>query len=140
MDWQDFPLRDALTIGTLVVLLAMTACSREPATAAPPATTAMPAAAAPVMPTVTGAPTASAATQRNVVINGQPLGAAQLAELESHFQLRINDGRYWYDRISGAATGLEERITEMEGAQVRLGMLQSQLTSATGQLLLPQVS
>lgn len=103
MDWQDFPLRDALAIGTLVVLLAMTACSKQPAAAAPPATTAVTAATAPVMPTVTGAPTASAATQRNVVINGQPLAAAQLAELESHFQLRINDGRYWYDRISGAA-------------------------------------
>ncbi|MEG2048500.1 MAG: dynamin family protein, partial [Comamonas sp.] len=61
---------------------------------------------------------------------------AQLRERKRSYTRRLEA----VDRISGAATGLEERITEMEGAQVRLGMLQSQLTSATGQLLLPQVS
>ena len=41
------------------------------------------------------------------------------------------------DRISGAATELEERIADMENAQARLGMLQTQLISASAQLLDP---
>lgn len=41
------------------------------------------------------------------------------------------------DRISGAATELEERIADMENAQTRLAALQTQLTSASAQLLDP---
>ena len=41
------------------------------------------------------------------------------------------------DRISGAASELEERIADMENAQARMGVLQTQLISASAQLLDP---
>lgn len=61
---------------------------------------------------------------------------AQLRERKRSYTRRLEA----VDRIQGAATGLEERISEMESAQVRLGMLQSQLASVTGQLLHSLVS
>ena len=61
---------------------------------------------------------------------------AQLRERKRSYTRRLEA----VDRIRGAATGLEERISEMESAQLRLGVLQSQLSRVTGQLLLPLVS
>jgi len=58
---------------------------------------------------------------------------AQLRERKRSYTRRLEA----VDRIQGAATGLEERIAEMESAQARLGTLQSQLASVTGQLLSP---
>ena len=58
---------------------------------------------------------------------------AQLRERKRSYTRRLEA----VDRIQGAATGLEERIAEMENAQARLGTLQSQLASVTGQLLSP---
>jgi hypothetical protein len=43
-----------------------------------------------------------AAMQRDVVVNGIPVPAARLDDLQRHLHLRIEDGRYWYDRRSGA--------------------------------------
>jgi len=39
---------------------------------------------------------------RAVVVNDVRLGDDELAALESEFQLRIADGEYWYDSVSGA--------------------------------------
>ena len=39
---------------------------------------------------------------RSVFVNGTPIPAAQLAGLEGQYRTRIVDGRYWYDRVSGA--------------------------------------
>ena len=97
MDWQDLPLHEAALLGTALMLLAMTACTREHGP------TATAAAVSTAMHTVADSPPPAAATQRNVVINGVAIPAAQLAELENHVHLRIVDGRYWYDRVSGAA-------------------------------------
>lgn len=47
--------------------------------------------------------TVRAAVQRNVVVNDRPVDPALLAELQDHYRLWIDDGRYWYDRTSGAA-------------------------------------
>ena len=58
---------------------------------------------------------------------------AQLRERKRSYTRRLEA----VDRISGAATELEERIAEMENAQARLGMLQTQLISASAQLLDP---
>lgn len=58
---------------------------------------------------------------------------AQLRERKRSYTRRLEA----VDRISGAATDLEERITEMENAQARLGSLQTQLISASAQLLEP---
>jgi hypothetical protein len=53
------------------------------------------------------APQSSAAQQspnnsRSVVINGIRLSDEQLSLLEQRFKLRIADGAYWYDQVSGA--------------------------------------
>lgn len=58
---------------------------------------------------------------------------AQLRERKRSYTRRLEA----VDRISGAATGLEERIADMENAQARLGSLQTQLLSASAQLLAP---
>jgi hypothetical protein len=39
---------------------------------------------------------------RNVVINGERLPADVLQVLEAHYRVRVANGRYWYDRVSGA--------------------------------------
>ena len=39
---------------------------------------------------------------RNVIINRVRLSDAELAGLESKYRIRIQDGSYWYDRISSA--------------------------------------
>ena len=41
-------------------------------------------------------------TSRVVVVNDVRLDDAELAALEADFQLRVADGEYWYDRVSGA--------------------------------------
>jgi hypothetical protein len=41
-------------------------------------------------------------SSRSVVINGVPLTDEQLRQLEHRFRLRISDGAYWYDQVSGA--------------------------------------
>ncbi len=107
MDWQDLPLHETALLCTMLGLLASAACSRGPTPAvesAPSTPTAVTMQAAPppsAPPVATGA--AAAASQRNVFVNGQPIPAAQLAELENHFHLQIANGQYWYDRVSGAA-------------------------------------
>jgi hypothetical protein len=58
---------------------------------------------------------------------------AQLRERKRSYTRRLEA----VDRISGAATELEERIADMENAQTRLAALQTQLTSASAQLLDP---
>ena len=55
---------------------------------------------------------------------------AQLRERKRSYTRRLEA----VDRIKGAATGLEERITEMENAQLRLAALQAQLVDATAPL------
>lgn len=57
----------------------------------------------PVPPVVpTDADSSRAAVQRNVTVNGVSVPGTQLEELGQHLRLRIEDGRYWYDRHSGA--------------------------------------
>lgn len=58
---------------------------------------------------------------------------AQLRDRKRSYTRRLEA----VDRISGAATELEERIVDMEDAQARLGSLQTQLAGATVQLLAP---
>lgn len=41
------------------------------------------------------------AQNRAVTVNGVPLGDATLTALESAYQTRLPDGRYWYDPVSG---------------------------------------
>ncbi len=41
-------------------------------------------------------------SSRPVVINGVRLSEDQLRQLEQRFKLRIADGAYWYDQVSGA--------------------------------------
>jgi hypothetical protein len=53
-------------------------------------------------PPVAGKPGAA----RAVFVNGTPIPAQQLSALEQQYRTRIADGRYWYDRMSGA-WGLE---------------------------------
>src|SRR5262245_15603018 len=43
-----------------------------------------------------------AAPDRAVFVNAMRLPDAQVRELEARYRIRIQDGRYWYDRISGA--------------------------------------
>lgn len=47
-----------------------------------------------------GAPLA--AQERNVVVNRVGLTPQQVAGFESRWSVRVQDGRYWYDRRSGA--------------------------------------
>jgi hypothetical protein len=47
-------------------------------------------------------PTQAAPSGRRVIINSVPLTDDQLRMLEQQFQVRIADGAYWYDKISGA--------------------------------------
>lgn len=47
-------------------------------------------------------PAAAAGTKRNVVINGQRLGEADLGRVESAYRIRIPDADYWYDPVLGA--------------------------------------
>lgn len=102
----DSRLRKSGVLRALGLGLAAAACSEEPP-AVPPAGGATATRAAPATSPATppafssGAP--PGAVQRRVVINGQEVTAAQLAALEAHYRLQIADGRYWYDRISGAA-------------------------------------
>ena len=106
MEWQDLPLREAALLCTMLGLLATAACSRGPAAAGESAPSPSPAVTMQSAPPPATAPApgnSSAATQRSVVVNGQPIPAAQLAELENHFRLQIANGQYWYDRVSGAA-------------------------------------
>ena len=56
---------------------------------------------------------------------------AQLRERKRSYTRRLEA----VDRIKGAASGLEERIAEMENAQSRLAALQAQLSEATAPLL-----
>ena len=49
-----------------------------------------------------GGDTGRAAVQREVIVNGTPVTAARLEDLQTHLHLRIEDGLYWYDRRSGA--------------------------------------
>ena len=56
---------------------------------------------------------------------------AQLRERKRSYTRRLEA----VDRIKGAASGLEERIAEMENAQSRLAALQEQLSEATAPLL-----
>jgi hypothetical protein len=44
----------------------------------------------------------SANNSRPVVVNGVRLSDEQLRQLEQRFKLRIADGTYWYDQVSGA--------------------------------------
>ncbi len=53
---------------------------------------------APPTPPAPAAPSSS----RPVVINGVRLNDEQLRQLEQRFKLRIADGAYWYDQVSGA--------------------------------------
>lgn len=98
--------RMASRFGALGLLLAAAACSAEPpaapAAAAAATGAATPTGAQPVTPAVSPGATTVAA-QRNVVVNGQQVTSAELAALEVHYRLQIADGRYWYDRVSGAA-------------------------------------
>ena len=48
------------------------------------------------------AQTRTATGERSVVVNGVPLAAARIAELERRYRVRLLDGRYWYDTKSGA--------------------------------------
>lgn len=43
-----------------------------------------------------------AASGRAVFVNAVRLPDAQVRELEGRYSIRIQDGRYWYDRVSGA--------------------------------------
>ncbi|MDX2120183.1 MAG: hypothetical protein SF070_03855 [Gemmatimonadota bacterium] len=43
-----------------------------------------------------------AAQERNVVVNRVRLTAQQVSGFESRWSVRVQDGRYWYDRRSGA--------------------------------------
>ncbi len=47
-------------------------------------------------------PTRTESASRRVVINGKPLTEAELAAMESTFQVRVQAGDYWYDRGCGA--------------------------------------
>jgi hypothetical protein len=47
-------------------------------------------------------PSAPAAGSRSVVVNNARLSDEQLRQLEQRFHLRITDGAYWYDQVSGA--------------------------------------
>lgn len=58
---------------------------------------------------------------------------AQLRERKRSFVRRLEA----IDRIQHAATGLEERISEIDAAESRLDTLQMQLTHASGSLLSP---
>jgi Protein kinase domain len=40
--------------------------------------------------------------ERRVIVNGAPVAAGILGAYESRFGRRVPDGRYWYDRASGA--------------------------------------
>ncbi|QXZ09955.1 dynamin family protein [Comamonas sp. Y33R10-2] len=58
---------------------------------------------------------------------------AQLRERKRSYTRRLEA----VDRISGATTELEDRIADMENAQDQLGLLQTQLASASAKLLAP---
>lgn len=47
-----------------------------------------------------------AAQQRSVIVNRVRLSAAQVSGFERQWNVQVRDGRYWYDRVSGA-WGLE---------------------------------
>lgn len=88
------------SLGTLLLCLAVGACARPSAEAGPVPQ----AAAAPPPATATPPPDAPpAAPQRRVVVNGKAVPDAKLAEVENYYRLRIADGDYWYDPVSGAA-------------------------------------
>lgn len=42
------------------------------------------------------------AQQRQVVVNRVALTDAQVREIETRWTVQVRDGRYWYDRVSGA--------------------------------------
>jgi len=48
------------------------------------------------------APAAHAQAGRNVVINGERIPENVLRMFEAAYRTRVAEGRYWYDRISGA--------------------------------------
>ena len=45
---------------------------------------------------------AQGAAAPQIVVNGTPLAAAQVAALEQRYRVRIRPGAYWYDRATGA--------------------------------------
>lgn len=79
--------------GTAMLAALSIACSQEAPRAA--------------APTMHEQPPAGRATvvvrERSVVINGVAVPPSTLAALEASHRLQIADGRYWYDRASGAA-------------------------------------
>ncbi len=103
MDWHDLLQRDAALLGALALALALAlaACSRQADVESVPAAMAVHQEPDPA-PATTGT-TPAAALQRHVVVNGQAIAAARLEELSSHLHLKIVDGDYWYDKVSGAA-------------------------------------
>jgi hypothetical protein len=42
------------------------------------------------------------AQQRNVVVNRVGLSAAQISGFEQRWNVKVQDGKYWYDKVSGA--------------------------------------
>ena len=102
MNWDDHPLHGTAMVATLLLLQVTAACSRETPEAR---ATAVPAVLPAAEPAAAGnpAPAAAPPKSRHVVVNDQAIPDQQLAELENHFRLQIVDGRYWYDRVSGAA-------------------------------------
>ena len=45
---------------------------------------------------------AATAQPRSVVVNGARVDSTTLARLEARYNVRVQDGAYWYDRTSGA--------------------------------------
>lgn len=78
--------RHVARAGALLALLPIVACSQSAPTA-------------PETASMTAPPPATPA----VFVNGQRIDEATLAALAQHYRMRIAPGRYWYDRISGAA-------------------------------------
>ena len=97
---HDPPARTSPSLVAALLGLALGACARPPADASPapavpPATASTPPAVPPPAP--------PAESRRRVVVNGTRVTDARLAEIENHYGMRIADGDYWYDRVSGAA-------------------------------------
>ena len=97
---HDPPARTSPSLVAALLGLALGACARPPADASP--APAVPPAAASTPPAVPP-PAPPAESQRRVVVNGTRVTDARLAEIENHYGMRIADGDYWYDRVSGAA-------------------------------------
>ena len=104
MTTSDLTPAPAAAIGTVLLCLAVGACARQPADAGPATVTTTVTSPPPAAATVPAPnPASPTATQRRVVVNGSAVPDAKLAEVENYYRLRIADGDYWYDRVSGAA-------------------------------------